>query len=491
MAKQAKIAGKRTSSSLRKKLLVIPGLALLVKLLIISRIQGFDWFASGNGDMAAGLKTLLEKSYAPAHVWYGADAENYLRSLSGLLTDGFFSTERNLHYWPAGYPILIWIIGIVGQGSTLILVAILQSLLYFAACAFFVDQIRQTRLVNFAIPIALALSLNPTLALNTIAIGYELPTASFTLIAVAAMMRYFRRDNRSVLNLDSVIASISLALSTFMQPRLVVFALILFMFWGLAKFRIQIAAIFIAVNMILVLIGPGVMMYRNSKAMGFTAISTNLGVTMNIGAGDKATGGYNGEYNGVPCPEATGNEAQIDSAKVKCVLKWYIANPIKFLKLSWNKALYFWSPWFGPVANGTMARNPWRINHPLNDTIQTQDGSNLVFGTTGKIFSWLWIFANLFFLAFGFRFLWSAGQLERLWGTAAIALIVINWLSSIATIGDHRFRIPTMTLSLVLQVVGVSYLFMNRRKRLVGKSIDIAWPRLHWKGKSETDKLQS
>ena len=69
--------------------------------------------------------------------------------------------------------------------------------------------------------------------------------------------------------------------------------------------------------------------------MGFTAISTNLGVTMNIGAGDDATGGYNGKYNGVPCPEAVGNEAEIDSAKVKCVLKWYLQNPAKFAKLSW------------------------------------------------------------------------------------------------------------------------------------------------------------
>jgi hypothetical protein len=490
MAKQAKTPAKRTSSSLRNKLLVIPGLALLVKLLIISRIQGFDWFASGNEDLAAGLKTLLEKSFAPAHVWYGADAENYLRSLLGLLTDGFFSTERNLHYWPAGYPVLIWIVGIFGQGSTLLLVAVLQSVLYFVACAFFVDEVRQSRLVNFSIPIALALTFNPTLALNTIAIGYELPTASFTLIALAAMMRYFRRSNGSVINFDSAVASISLAFSTFMQPRLAVLALVLFIFWGLANFRIQIAAIFISLNMIIVLIGPGVMMYRNSKAMGFTTVSTNLGVTMNIGAGDEATGGYNGKYNGVPCPEATGNEAQVDSAKVKCVLKWYVANPTKFLKLSWNKALYFWSPWFGPVANGTMARNPWRVNHPLSDTIQSQEGVNLVYGTVGKVFSWLWMIACLFFIAYGFRFLWRAGQQERLWGTAALALVSINWLSSIATIGDHRFRIPTMALSVALQAIGLSSLFLNKRKRLLGQGVKVSWPSLRWKRMSEADILR-
>ena len=138
MAKRGKVPIKRSSASLRRRLLLIPAIAFLIKLSIISRIQGFDWFASGNGDMARGLQNLLDNNYAPANVWYGADAENYLRSLLGLLKDGFFSSERNLHYWPAGYPILIWIIGFIGQGSTLALIAILQSLLFFIACAFIV-----------------------------------------------------------------------------------------------------------------------------------------------------------------------------------------------------------------------------------------------------------------------------------------------------------------------------------------------------------------
>ena len=128
MAKNPKIPQKRNGSGLRNQLFAIPALAFVVKLGIIARIQGFDWFAASNGDMTAGLKTLIDNNYAPSHVWYGADAENYLRSVLGLFRDGFFSTERNLHYWPAGYPILIWMVGLVGQGSMLALVAVLQSL---------------------------------------------------------------------------------------------------------------------------------------------------------------------------------------------------------------------------------------------------------------------------------------------------------------------------------------------------------------------------
>lgn len=47
---------------------------------------------------------------------------------------------------------------------------------------------------------------------------------------------------------------------------------------------------------------PAVLMGRNIGAINSATISTNLGTTMFIGIGDGATGGYNGKYNGVPCP---------------------------------------------------------------------------------------------------------------------------------------------------------------------------------------------
>jgi hypothetical protein len=490
MAKKPKVPQKRNSSRLRNQLFAIPALAFVVKLGIIARIQGFDWFAASNGDMTAGLKTLLEKNYAPPHVWYGADAENYLRSVIGLFRDGFFSTERNLHYWPAGYPILIWMVGLVGQGSMLALVAVLQSLLYFAACAFFVNEIRQSRLINFSWPIALFLTLNPTLALNTIAIGYELPTASFTLISVAALMRKVRTATPNVTDVNLIVAAASFALATFMQPRLAILALVFFAIWSLSKFPIKSAALALVVSMSIVVVGPAIMMFRNSQAMGFAAISTNLGVTMNIGAGDEATGGYTNSAKGVPCPEPAGNLSQQDAAKVQCVINWYLDNPSKFLKLSMNKAAYFWSPWFGPVANGTMARNPWRVNHPLNETIKAQSGANTVYGNSGKLVSWLWLLGGLFLLFWGTRFLWRTGGVEKLWGLSAFTLVMLNWLSSIATIGDHRFRIPTMTLSVTLQVIGLTSLLLSKRRRLVGSASEIRWPGLHWKRSPETDNLQ-
>lgn len=480
-------------NKLRNRLLLIPILALVAKLSIISRIQGFDWYAAGGNNVVNGLGLLLDKNFIPSHAWYGADGENYIRGLWELAKRGLYSPEGKLAYWPAGYPLLMWPLLSLFKGSFFGVLAFLQSTIYAFGCAFFVDELRRTRLVKFSYPVALFLTLNPTLALNTIAVGYELPAVGLSLISLAAMMRYFRRGNKRIISPESFIAGLSYALATFMQPRLLVIALLAFVVWAIAAFRISMAAVFLVFSMAIVAIAPATLIWRNKEANGFAAISTNLGVTMGIGAGPEATGGYNGKYNGVPCPAAdkAANAAKADNAKVFCILKWYAANPARTIQLAWNKSIYFWSPWVGPAANGTMARNPWRINHPLANTLKTESGFKMVYGNGGKLMSWAWMLATLAFLIMGCRVLWQAGSLERAVGIVAFGSVVVNWLSSVATIGDHRFRIPTMGLSLFLQVVGFWSIFLKGRDRFVGAPLALTWPGLRWKGESRTDNLPS
>ena len=451
MAKKPKAKVRpQVSKNLRRNLLIVPSLVLLAK---------FIWIAA-----------------MPGHGLLGADGENYLSALDGLIKDGFTSNARNLHYWPAGYPLLMWPIAAIFKAHLLPVVAIMQSFLYFCGCVFFVDQLRVTRLVSFALPISLILALNPTLSMNSVAIGYETPTAALMLIALGSVIAHFSSAEQSWRNRYVIIGSISYSVATFMQPRLMVIAFVALLIWAFATQRKKTCIPFILVSFLIVAIAPGIMMVRNQQAMGFTSISTNLGTTMFIGVGDEATGGYNGKYNGVPCPAAEkGNEAQVDSAKVKCALLWDLKNPGKFFRLAISKAIFFWSPWYGPVANGTMARNPWLKIDPFKNMATTQQGANTVFGGTGKLVSWLWLLSQLFFLFYGFKFLVGANGLERLLGFSAFSAVLLNWLISIATIGDHRFRIPTMGLSLFLQVIGFIALF-GGRSRLVG-----AQTPLHWK----------
>lgn len=394
--------------------------------------------------------------------WLGADGENYLAAVDGLRADGFFSDARNLHYWPAGYSIFIWPLTLISLSNFLYLISILQGLLFAYATYFFTKQISKTKVFAVAISASTVISFNPTLSLGSNVIGYETPAASLLLISIGLLAKD-RIDNP--LNFSPKLISLSFlafGLSCFFQPRNLLFAIAILAIYALSisgrKAKIKLAAISLALTMLF----PLILISRNIEAIGSATISTNLGTTMFIGVGDDATGGYNGKYNGVPCPAAKkGTEAQIDSAKVRCALLWNLQNPIKALKLVANKAIFYWSPWFGPEANGTMARNPWLKIHPVKNGIKTQQNYDVVYGPLGKVLSWLWLLGQLILLFSGLTWLWKMGGTEKLISKLAGAPVLLGWLISMGTIGDHRFRVPQMGLSLFLQIAG--FIFLKRK----------------------------
>jgi hypothetical protein len=203
------------------------------------------------------------------------------------------------------------------------------------------------------------------------------------------------------------------------------------------------------------MLSPALLIARNAVAIDKASISTNLGVTMSIGAGDGTKGGYNRTGPEVPCSPQVPGATLTDNDIVKCVLKWYLKNPIKTAKLAFYKSEFFWSPWSGPLANGTMARNPWLKISPIKDLQDSQEGSRIVMGNFGKFVSWVWVISQIGFLIYGYLTLRRIDPLSRLLANLSMASVVISWLISIGTIGDHRFRIPTMGLSLLLQVAAI------------------------------------
>jgi hypothetical protein len=86
---------------------------------------------------------------------------------------------------------------------------------------------------------------------------------------------------------------------------------------------------------------------------------------------------------------------------------------------------------------------------------KTVDGSNLVNGAFGKLISYAWLFGQIALLVWGFLNLKRRGKFELQVAVLAITPVVMAWLITLGTIGDHRFRIPTMGLSLLLQVAGI------------------------------------
>ena len=175
---------------------------------------------------------------------------------------------------------------------------------------------------------------------------------------------------------------------------------------------------------------------------------------MNLGVGEETLGGYNRIGPGINCEPSTPGEALTDNQVVACVIKWYATNPVKTAKLAFHKSLYFWSPWSGPVAEGTTARNPWLKVSPVQKMQKTTTAVNLIQGSFGKTISYLWLVGQLVLLLFGFLTLYKRNGLAKKVAVLTATPVLLAWSVTLGTIGDHRFRIPTMGLSLLLQVAG-------------------------------------
>ena len=305
-----------------------------------------------------------------------------------------------------------------------------------------------------AISTSFIISFNPTLSLNTLAVGYEAPVAACFMMLLGVIIAS-RLNPTKPQYLYAMYAGAWIALATFMQPRYLVAGAVAILIWGATYTSRKSAIKVVSIGFAVALMSPILLIARNDVAIDQRSISTNLGVTMAIGAGDETNGSYKRKGPEVPCLPSNPSAVVTDNDRVKCVLKWYLTNPIKTLKLAFYKSAFFWSPWSAPLANGTMARNPWLKISPAQYIAKKEWGREFIASSINKMVSWLWVVGQIAFLFYGFLALRRGDQTSKLIANVSLSSVVISWLISVGTIGDHRFRVPTMCLSLLLQVVGI------------------------------------
>lgn len=442
MASRPKIVQNNKQKNIAKSLAYWASGVFLLKLFVISNISG--------------------------GAWYAADGVNYLKGVEALINEGVFSTENNLTYWPAGYPLFIYFLSFFGLNWVLTTVAITQSILFSFSTYYFAKQILKTRLAKYVYLSFILILFNPTLSLSSLSIGYESIAASGSLLIIGIITSDLcdKKDSKFAFRL--ILVSAVSGFLGFMQPRLLIAGLFVLFFWITYRKSGKLIPIFVSLSLIILLFFPASLAFRNQEAVGVIAVSTNLGVTMDIGAGNLATGGYDSKEHGVICNITSSDVAKADSQRVACVLKWYVSNPGSAVKLFYNKTIYFWSPWSGPVLSGTMGLNPWLKINPITGIIKTPEGAALVGGMFGKLFAYIWIFSGLGLLLYGFSILWRAKGAEKFIGLLAMTIISSSWAITLISIGDHRFRLPVMGMSLFLQAIGLKTLFKGGRPILVG-----------------------
>jgi hypothetical protein len=413
------------------------------------------------------LLKLLIISNIPDGAWYAADGINYVKGVEALINEGIFSTESSLTYWPAGYPLFIYLLSFFGLNWLLTTVAITQSALFSFSTYYFAKQILKTRLAKYVYLSFILILFNPTLSLSSLSIGYESIAASGSLLIIGIITSDFcdKKDSKFAFRL--ILVSAISGFLGFIQPRLLIAGFLVLFFWIVYRKSGKLIPIFLSLSLMILLFFPASLAFRNQEAVGVLAVSTNLGTTMDIGAGNLATGGYDSKEHGVNCDITSDNVAKADSQRVACVLKWYVSNPSSAVKLFYNKSIYFWSPWSGPVLSGTMGFNPWLKINPITSINKTPEGAALIGGIFGKLFAYFWIFSGLGLLLYGFSILWRARGTERFIGLFAMTIISSSWAITLISIGDHRFRLPVMGMSLFLQAIGLKTLLRGGKPAIV------------------------
>jgi hypothetical protein len=432
MASKSKAARQQVSKKSNKVnfyLWAIPLLAFVIKLIVMGNTTGGGWL--------------------------GSDGESWLAGADGLLKQGYYSDASVLSYMPAGYPILIWLLAKLSVVNGVWLLSFFQSAFYAFASFYFVKQLRDTKLRPYIFLIAIAIAFNPTLSLSTLVIGYESLLSSCMLLTMGLIINSMQLADTHKIYFGVISVGAVSAIASFVQPRWILTTVVIAIVWALMYKNRKVQVVILVGVIGIMAIAPALTIQRNIQSVDKAVIASILGSNMAVGAGDETSGGYPHTGPVVPCEPVAPATAPSDSDLVKCVVKWYASHPIKAMRLFLNKGFFFWSPWSGPLGEGTMARNPWLKFNPLENISKgSQQGNDLVNKLPGKIISFAWVMGCISMMFIGFFWLRSMKGIYAKIAYVTLVPVVLTWLVAMGTVGDHRYRIPTMGLSVFLQVMG-------------------------------------
>ena len=123
----------------------------------------------------------------PFGAWLGADGESYIEYAKKISEFGLFA--KGIVYWPAGYPIIIWITEIFSNYSSFFVISILQTMYFSFAVWYFAKKLYLTKINSLSLYIFYFIVLNPTMSLTSISIGYESICASSLMLFTALFLR--------------------------------------------------------------------------------------------------------------------------------------------------------------------------------------------------------------------------------------------------------------------------------------------------------------
>ena len=394
--------------------------------------------------------------------WLGADGESFIANAGIISKEGFFSSNASLMYFAGGYSFLLFLLNIFGTTALPYLVILIQTASYSFAVWVLTRQLLKLPISAIAIPFAYISLLNPTLSLSSLQIGYESPVATIFIAVVALLLIDLSQESVKKLKWPFLLGSGLLGFTAFLQPKFILSGLAVLIIWTIARKPSKATALVMALSILSFAVLPASLSIRSQVAVGSWIPASSLGNVAAFGAGPNATG-HGSTDTGLVCDTTGLSPESASNAKFKCAVKWYLTNPMPAAELIASKSVMFWSPWAGPLAEGSQGRNLYNRFHPVLEMVQSQEGYDFVAGPFGRFLAWTWLLGGLFVLFLGFYSLWKVNRVTRYLGSSAMTIVLTSWLIAAGTQGDHRYRVPIMGMSLLLQISGWNFMFKKAK----------------------------
>jgi hypothetical protein len=379
-----------------------------------------------------GVTTLLRVAYALSGIdpLSGPDSQTYHDAAVAITHYGPLSNQiPAVPYWPVGYPAFVgFLYDLFGIGTRA--VGVIQALAVGVAALAVLSTRRHFGLAVSGTA-AVLVSVNTALFGASASLMYEPLLTAF--LAVAAVLILDR------VPLKTVGAFALLGIATVIQPKCLLVALA---FLGWVAWRNRKDAAF---SLVAFLTLPLVVSVSNLQNFGSPSLSANLGPTMRVGFTDRANGTYNGYYEETRegCREHADMFAN-DRSLVGCALGWAVRHPERLPKLEAMKAMAFWSPMSGVLAERGTWRNPIAVQYRYPQEVKdTPTYQALELGV-----SHAFVFVSMILSVVGGVVIWRRNRgLAFVWTIP----VVVFFLVTLGTIGDPRFRLPVAPFYLLLE----------------------------------------
>ena len=390
----------------------------------------------------------------------GQDAPSYILSAERIIEDGPFAEKTQAPYFPIGYS---WFIAIVWKlfGRTSFSVGLFQTFLVTVALYLFYIVVSQKISKQVATITLVLLGTNLSIAISSSLLMYESPMMSFLVIGFCLVIMAEQENSTKKWGFR-ITASLLFAFAITFQPKVypATLLIVLLVVWNERKNTSSRKAIATTIIMwLFISIGPSTAIYRN------VAAGDGFGYTQNVST--NTIRGTDRAHVKLDYSSCASTNSYDSIGKTLCFVKVKVTNPSEGIRVTASQAVYFWTPFIGNLKFMGTWYHSIDFRRLIPDYNWSDDNGSWSW-QFDRLTGYLWSFGLVVSIIIGFTSLWKRSP-NPSFVILLIMPVLMNYLVSLLTYSEARYRIPVMPFYTVFIAVSL----LNGFNRLSSRQVKI------------------